>query len=61
MRVNVNLSDEMVKKVDGFAKAYGVPRSALLSIWIGQTVDGLTKVEDVYKKAGEALAVEQKK
>ena len=38
MRVQVNLSDEMVCKVDLYAKKMGVSRSALCSMLIGQGI-----------------------
>lgn len=49
MRVNVNLSDEMVKRVDNIAKDYGVPRASLLSIFIGQSVTTYEKGLDLAK------------
>lgn len=36
MRVQVNLSDEMVEKVDYYATKMGVTRSSLCSMLIGQ-------------------------
>lgn len=38
MRVQVNVSDDLVKKIDEYAKIMGVSRSALCSVWIGQIV-----------------------
>jgi len=38
MRIQVNLSDDMVKRVDMIAKTYGVTRSGLLATLIGQAV-----------------------
>lgn len=38
MRVQVNLSEEMVENVDKYAKQMGVSRSALCSILIGQGI-----------------------
>lgn len=38
MRVQVNLSDEMIKRVDAIANLYGVTRSGLLATFIGQQV-----------------------
>lgn len=43
MKVQVNLSDEMVTRVDNLAKSYGVSRSALCSMYIGQMVDSMEK------------------
>ena len=38
MRVQVNLSDDMVRMVDDYAKLLGVSRSALCSMLIGREV-----------------------
>lgn len=38
MRVQVNLSDEMVERVDIYSKMMGVSRSALCSMLIGQGI-----------------------
>lgn len=43
MRVQVNLSDEMVAEVDALAKKYGVSRSSLCSTLIGQGVASHTE------------------
>ena len=48
MRVQVNLSNEMIERVDKIAKLYGVTRSGLLATFIGQQV---TQVE-----MGQSLA-----
>lgn len=40
MRIQVNLSDEMVTDVDALAKRYGVTRSGLCAMLIGQGVSG---------------------
>lgn len=46
MRVQVNVSDEMVKKVDLYAEQLGVSRSALCSMFIGQGVMSYDKAMD---------------
>lgn len=46
MRVQVNLSDDMVKKVDDYARMFGVSRSSLSSILIGQGIIGLDKANE---------------
>ena len=43
MRVQVNISNEMVKKIDDYAKTMGVSRSALCSMFIGEGVLGFDK------------------
>lgn len=59
MRVQVNLSEEMVKRVDEYAKAMGTTRSGLCSILIGQGIMSYDKsmnvLEDVGNKIGEKL------
>lgn len=61
MRVQVNLSDEMVSKVDSIAKNIGVTRSALLAVWIGSTCDGMMRAQDAYERLGADLADTEKK
>ena len=63
MRAQVNLSDEMVKKVDAYARKMGVSRSALCSMLIGQGImsyerstDLLTLIGD---KVGDSLLAEK--
>ena len=51
MKVQVNLSDELVSKIDSFAKAMGVSRSALCGVWIGQTVMSMGKTLETGQKA----------
>jgi metal-responsive CopG/Arc/MetJ family transcriptional regulator len=43
MRIQVNLSEKMVNKIDYLAENMGVSRSALCSTIIGQYVMGLEK------------------
>lgn len=50
MRVQVNLSDEMVVKVDKYAQHIGVSRSALCSLLIGQGIMEYDKNVDVSNK-----------
>lgn len=55
MRVQVNLSDEMVKNVDKYAKQMGVSRSALCSILIGQGIMSYNKAMDVVSVIGDKI------
>ena len=55
MRVQVNLSDEMVEKVDGYAKKMGVSRSALCSMLVGQGIMSYDKSMDVITLLGDKL------
>lgn len=54
MRIQVNVSDETVEKIDKLAKEMGVSRSALCSVWIGQYLysleSGQQKAEEILKK-----------
>lgn len=63
MRVQVNLSDEMVDKVDGYAKKMGVSRSALCSILVGQGIMNYDKSMDILTligdKVGDSLLAEK--
>ena len=55
MRIQVNVNDEMVKKLDAYAEKMGVSRSALCSVFIGQAVMGYEKSFEVLDKYGEKL------
>lgn len=63
MRVQVNVSDELVKKIDEYAKIMGVSRSALCSVWIGQSVmsyeQSLTMIKQMGDKIGDKLLMEK--
>ena len=53
MRVQVNLSDDLVKKIDGYAKVMGVSRSALCSVWIGQSAMSYEQSLSIVKQMGD--------
>lgn len=59
MRVQVNISDEMVDRVDEYAKKMGVSRSSLCSMLIGQGIMSYDKSFDMVNalsdKLGEGL------
>lgn len=63
MRVQVNLSDEMVGKVDAYARKMGVSRSALCSMLVGQGIMSYDKSMDLLTligdKVGESLLAEK--
>jgi metal-responsive CopG/Arc/MetJ family transcriptional regulator len=63
MRVQVNLSDEMVSKVDMYACKMGVSRSALCSMLVGQGIMGYDKSMDLLSligdKVGDSLLAEK--
>lgn len=47
MRVQVNVADEMVERIDYYAKKLGVSRSALCSVLIGQGIMGYDKAMEI--------------
>ena len=55
MKVQVNVSDEMVGKIDKYAKAIGVSRSSFCSVLIGQGVMGYDKSMSVLNSIQEQL------
>lgn len=63
MRVQVNLSDEMVGKVDAYARKMGVSRSALCSMLVGQGIMNYDKSMDILTligdKVGDSLLAEK--
>ena len=55
MRIQVNLSDEMVSKVDAYATKMGVSRSALCSMLVGQGIMSYDKSMDLISILGDKL------
>ena len=55
MRCQVNLSDEMVEKVDMYAKKMGVSRSSLCSMLVGQGIMSYDKSMDILSVLGDKL------
>lgn len=51
-KLQVNVSDELVEKIDIIAKALGVSRSSLCAIWIGQGALGYEKAFDTLERMG---------
>lgn len=60
MRVNVNLSEDMVNRVDRIASDYGVPRASLLSVFIGQSVTSYERGLDLAKQLFEDESMKEK-
>lgn len=56
-RVQVSLSDEMVDKVDSYARKMGVTRSALCALLIGQGIMSYDKGSDILSTLGKELAM----
>ena len=61
MRVQVNLSDNMVKKIDTISENMGISRSAFCSFVIGQYVTSQEKSTEILKSVGLDIANEQVK
>lgn len=57
MRCQVNLSDEMVKRVDDYAKRMGVSRSALCSMLIGQGIMNYDNSAVILDKLGQQVGM----
>lgn len=61
MRVQVNLSDSMVTRLDKMAEDYGVTRSALCAMLIGQGVDGINQAKQIMVEISESMKKEMAK
>ena len=62
MKVQVNISDDMVEGIDKYAKAMGVSRSALCGVWIGQGKMAFDKSFEITEKwAQEHMSSELEK
>lgn len=55
MKLQVNVSDEMVENIDKYAKQMGVSRSALCSMLIGQGIMGYNKGMELLSILGDKL------
>lgn len=55
MRVQVNLSDELLAKTDYYAKKMGVTRSSLCSMLISQGIMSYENTYDVLKNLGDKI------
>jgi metal-responsive CopG/Arc/MetJ family transcriptional regulator len=60
MRIQVNLSDDMVKRLDMYADLMGVSRSSLCAQFIGQAVLGYDKAYSKIDDVGDSLINEFK-
>lgn len=62
MKVQVNVSDELVKQIDDYAALMGISRSSLCAIFIGQGILAYNKsfkmIDDIGQKLGDSLIVE---
>ena len=48
MRLQITVNDDLVKKIDKYAKMIGISRSAMCALWIGQGVVGYILSREVY-------------
>lgn len=55
MRVQMNLSESMVSRVDNYAKMFGISRSAFCSMMVGQGVINLDYGKGMIEKAGAMI------
>ena len=55
MKVQVNLNDDIVKKIDAYAGAIGVSRSAVCAMWIGNAVLGLDKATETLQRMSDGM------
>lgn len=58
MYIQVNVSDEMVSKVDKHAKSIGISRSALCALFIGQGINGMESANSIIDDIKDCVKVE---
>ena len=56
MRLQVNVSEVMVDKIDKYAEMMGISRSALCAYLIGQGIMSMSKAFDVLDSGGMSFA-----
>lgn len=56
MKIQVNVSDDLVKQIDEYANMMGISRSALCATFIGQGVLGYNKSFKIIDALGQKLA-----
>lgn len=49
MRIQINLNEETLKRVDEEAKRIGVARGSMLSTWIGEKVNALDQSRNMFR------------
>ena len=55
MKLQITVSDEMVKQIDKYAEMMGISRSALCATFIGQGIMGYNKSFEMIGSMGEKL------
>lgn len=61
MRLQINVSDNLAKKIENYAKEFGVSKSAFCSMMLGQSVMGLDGAKDALTQVGKAMLQEENK
>lgn len=56
MRVQINLNDDLVKRIDAYAAAIGQNRSSVCAMWIGQAALGIEKATAALENMGIDVA-----
>ena len=56
MRVQINLNEDLVKKIDDYAAAIGQNRSSVCAIWIGQAALGIETATQTLERMGVDVA-----
>lgn len=56
MRVQVNIGDDMLKRIDQYSNVMGVSRSALCSVAIGQYIMSLDKAVSILDDVGSNVS-----
>ena len=56
MRVQINLNEDLVKKIDDFAASIGQNRSSVCAMWIGQAALGIEKATQTLERMGVDVA-----
>lgn len=59
MRLNITVSDEVNVKLNSISGKWGVSKSNLCAMVLGQYVDGIDKAYDLLDKYGAGLVKEQ--
>lgn len=55
MRIQVNLGDDLVERLDTYAKKMGVPRATLCTVLIGQGVMGFDKALEMVETSAPGV------
>lgn len=55
MKVQININDDIVKRIDEYAKSLGVSRSACCAMWLGQALQSVEKQNKMLEKTGMSI------